>query len=53
MRLLSFNPNAQRTQPKRLQTHASHLRIVASARPDTTSGRLLQFHFHGDPRPAA
>ena len=53
MRLLTFNPTPQRTETPRLESRTSHLRIVNSARPAKTNGRLIQFHFHGDPRPAA
>jgi hypothetical protein len=57
MRIISFNPNASRTEPARLRQagRAAHLRIVERIGPanETNTGRLIQFHTHTSPRPAA
>jgi hypothetical protein len=58
MRVISFNPAASRTEPTlriRRAARAAHLRIIERVGPasDSTGGRLIQFHTHSGPRPAA
>lgn len=58
MRIISFTPNASRTEPGlrlRQAAHAAHLRIVERVGPatDSTRGRLIPFHTHTGPHPAA
>jgi hypothetical protein len=58
MRIITFNPNASRREPTRRLRQAARgaqLRIVERIGPanDASTGRLIQFHTHGGPRPAA
>ncbi|MEX0783973.1 MAG: hypothetical protein WD557_15130 [Dehalococcoidia bacterium] len=55
MRTISFNPNVSRSEPTLRRSRAVHLRIVERIRPanDSNTGRLIQFHTHTSPRPAA
>jgi hypothetical protein len=58
MRVISFNSSASRTEPTlrvRQAARATHLRIIERVGPvsDTSTGRLIQFHSHNSPRPAA
>ncbi len=58
MRILTFNPNASRKEPSlrlRQAARATHLRIIERIGPasDSSTGRLIPFHTHSSPRPAA
>lgn len=56
MRILSFNPNIERREPQpasRQAPRAHYLRVIESAAPASNAGRLLQFHRHREPAPAA
>ncbi len=58
MRTITFNPTVSRREPAlrlRQAARASYLRNVERIGPasDATGGRVVPFHTHSSPRPAA